>query len=92
MNLKSVWIIFDEHITMAIFTRLFTTRIVASNESLLFNNFSTLSEAIVFRCLSWRMSAGCNEKYATSEADIIPDTINSNSVITISIMVSGPQL
>ena len=73
---------------MAIFTRLFTTRIVASNESLFLSNFSTRSDAIVLRCLSWRISAGCNEKKAASDADIIPDAINSKTVATIKMIAS----
>ena len=87
-----VFTIFDEQITMAIFTRLFTTRIVAKSESPFFSNFNTLSDATEVRCLIWRKSEGSNEKKATSDADIIPDISNSNSVITINMMVSGGQL
>jgi hypothetical protein len=76
---------------MAIFTRLFTTRIVARSESPFFSNFNTLSDANDVRCLICRKSDGCNEKYATSEADIIPESISNNTVTTISIMVSGGQ-
>jgi hypothetical protein len=65
---------------------------VANRESLFFSNFKTLSEATEVRCLICRKSDGRSEKNATSDADIIPDTSNSNTVTTISKMVSGGQL
>jgi hypothetical protein len=57
---------------------------VASKESPFLSNFNTLSEAIELRCLIERKSEGWSEKNATSEADIIPDTINNSTVMTIS--------
>jgi hypothetical protein len=86
-NLKSVSTIFDENTTIAIFTKLFTTSIVASNESLFASNFKTLSAASEFRCFKPRISAGDSEKKATSDDDIIADIISRISVMTIKKMV-----
>ena len=83
LNLKRLSITIEEQTTIEIFTKLFTTSIVASNESLFESNFKTLSAASEFRCFKPRISAGESEKKATSDDDIIADIINKTTVTTI---------